>query len=266
MIESLRRTLRLTLTQAWLSYQGYFSITSPFGYITSKLGFPFFLMLFFIFMGKFVGYANPLYIVIGNILLIPAATSMSGVTYAIGDERGWGTLSYVLGSTARRGPIFVGRTLFYVLDGFLTALLGFIIAALIFRLDMSGINFGMLILSMFLIAISSSGLGFLFGSISLVSRDGWIFLNTFLSLLYILVGVNFPVTALPAVLQKLAYSLPLTRGIQAARLALAGAGWSEVSSLILGEILVGAVYILIGYLCLLLLERRGMASGTLDAM
>jgi ABC-2 type transport system permease protein len=266
MIRSMLQTLRLTLAQAWLSYQGYFSITSPFGYITSKLGFPFFLMLFFIFMGKFVGYSNPLYIVIGNILLIPAATCMSGVTYAIGDERGWGTLSYVLGSPAQRGPIFVGRALYYVLDGFVTALLGFAIAAGIFRLQMSAINFPLLILSMFLIAITSSGLGFLFGSISLVSRDGWIFLNTFLSLLYILVGVNFPVEALPAFLQKLSYGLPLTRGILAARMALNGAGWSEVSSLVLGEILVGVVYILLGYLCFRLIERRSLASGTLDAM
>ena len=266
MIKSAIRSLRLYLAQAWLSYQGYFSISSPFGYITSKLGFPFFLMLFFIFMGKFVGYTNPLYIVIGNILLIPAATSMSGVTYAIGDERGWGTLSYILGSPAPRAPIFMGRALYYVLDGFVTALLGFAIAAGIFHLDMSRINFAMLVLSMFLIAITSSGLGFLFGSISLVSRDGWIFLNTFLSALYILVGVNFPVEALPSALQRLAYGLPLTRGIMAARLALDGAGWGTISPLIVGEILVGAVYILAGYLCFRLIEKRSMASGTLDAV
>ena len=231
MIKYLTHSLRLFLSQARLSYQGYFSITSPFGYIASKLGFPFFLMLFFIFMGKFVGFTNPLYIVIGNVLLIPASNSMSGVTYAIGDERGWGTLSYVLGSPAARAPIFMGRALFYILDGFVTALLGFAIAAGIFHLDMSKINFAMLILSIFLIAITSSGLGFLFGSISLVTRDGWIILNTFLSALYILVGVNFPVESLPSALQTIAYGLPLTRGIMAARLALGGAGWSAGGNL-----------------------------------
>ena len=266
MIKYLTHSLRLYLSQAWLSYQGYFSITSPFGYIASKLGFPFFLMLFFIFMGKFVGFTNPLYIVIGNVLLIPASNSMSGVTYAIGDERGWGTLSYVLGSPAARAPIFMGRALFYILDGFVTALLGFAIAAGIFHLDMSKINFAMLILSIFLIAITSSGLGFLFGSISLVTRDGWIILNTFLSALYILVGVNFPVESLPSALQTIAYGLPLTRGIMAARLALGGAGWSVISHLIAGEVLVGVIYILAGYLCFRLIEKRSMASGTLDAM
>jgi ABC-2 type transport system permease protein len=123
----------------------------------------------------------------------------------------------------------------------------------------------MLLLCIFLIAITSSGLGFLFGSISLVSRDGWMILNTFLSALYILVGVNFPVESLPAVLQKIAYGLPLTRGIMAARLALNGAGWSTISQLVAGEVLVGAIYILAGYVCFLLIEKRSMASGTIDA-
>ena len=265
MTRALFRYLRLYLTQAWFSYSGRLAIISPMGYLASKLGFPFFLMLFFIFMGKFVGFANPLYIVIGNVLLIPASSSMSGVTNAIGDERSWGTLSYLLGSPAPRIPVFMGRALYYILDGFVTAVLGFAIAAVIFHLDMFRINFAMLVLSILLVSITSSGLGFLFGSISLISRDGWIYLNTFLSALYILVGVNFPVGSLPPVLQTVAYGLPLTRGIMAARLALEGAGWSAIGSLVAGEVLVGAIYILAGYLCFLLIEKRSTVSGTLDA-
>ena len=266
MIQSLVHSIRIYVAEAWLSYHGRFSITSPFGYFAGKLGFPFFLMLFFIFMGKFVGYTDPLYIVIGNILLIPASSGMGGVTLAIGDERQWGTLSYVLGSPASRAPIFLGRAVFYILDGFVTSLLGFAIAAGIFHLDLSQVNFLLLMFCSLLIAITSCGLGFLFGSISLVSRDGWVILNTFLSALYILVGVNFPIEALPAVLQKVAYGLPLTRGIMAARLVLNGSGWSAISALVAGEILVGTIYILAGYLCFLLIEKRSMVSGTLDAM
>ena len=266
MIKSLVHSLRIYLAEAWLSYHGRFAITSPFGYIASKLGFPFFLMLFFIYLGKFVGFTNPLYIVIGNVLLIPAANGLNGVNLAIADERQWGTLSYVLGSPAPRLPIFMGRALFYILDGFITALLGLGIAALIFHLDLSKVNFWMLVLCIFLIAITSSGLGFLFGSISLVSRDGWMILTTFVSALYILVGVNFPVESLPPMLQPVAYGLPLTRGIMAARLALQGAGWGVICHLVAGEVLVGTIYILIGYLSFHLIEKRSMASGTLDAM
>jgi hypothetical protein len=51
----------------------------------------------------------------------------------------------------------------------------------------------------------------------------------------------------------------------AARLALNGAGWSTISQLVAGEVLVGAIYILAGYVCFLLIEKRSMASGTIDA-
>jgi len=257
---------RLYMAQAWLSYHGRFAITNPFGYITSKIGFPFFLMIFFIFMGKFVGFSNPLYIVIGNILLIPANNGMAGVTMAIGEERQWGTLSYVLGSPAPRTPIFIGRAAFYILDGFITALLGFWIAAGIFHMELSQIQIPLLMICVLLIAITSSGLGFIFGSISLLTRDGWTILNTFVSALYILVGVNFPVESLPEVLQKAAFGLPLTRGVMAARLILDGAGWGDIRSLITGEAWVGGIYILVGYLFFLAIEKRSTISGTLDAI
>ena len=164
---------RLYFAQSWLSYHGRFAITHPFGYITSKIGFPFFLMVFFIFLGKFVGFADPLYIVIGHILLIPSNNGMCGVTLAIGDERQWGTLSYVLGSPAPRAPVFIGRATYYILDGFVTALIGFGIAAGIFHMDLGQVNFGLLAGCVLLISATSTGLGFLFGSIALVSRDGW---------------------------------------------------------------------------------------------
>lgn len=266
MIRGVVHWVRIYFAEAWLGYHSRFAITSPFGYIAGKLGFPFFLMLFFIFVGKYVGFTNPVYIVIGNVLLISAANGLSGVTLAIGDERQWGTLSYVLGSPAPRMPIFLGRALYYILDGFVTALLGLAIAVGLFRLDASHINFPMLGLCVLLLAVTASGLGFLFGSISLVTRDGWMITNTFMSALYILVGVNFPIQALPAVLQKVAYGLPLTRGIMAARMALEGSGWSAISGLVGGEVLVGAIYILLGYVCFRVIERRSMRSGTLDAM
>lgn len=266
MMRSFVHWVRIYLAEAWLGYHGRFAITSPFGYFAGKFGFPFFLMLFFIYIGKYVGYTDPLYIVIGNVLLIPANSGLNGVTIAIGDERQWGTLSYVLGSPAPRLPIFLGRSLFYIVDGFVTSLLGLAIAAGLFHLDLARMDVPMLALSAFILAMTSSGLGFLFGSLSLITRDGWMITTTFLSALYILIGVNFPIRALPPVLQSVAYGLPLTRGIQAARLAIQGGGWDSVGALLAGEVLVGSVYVIAGYVWFRIIERRSMASGTLDAI
>jgi ABC-2 type transport system permease protein len=266
MMRRISHWLRVLWTEAVLSYHGRFAITSPFGYFAGKLGFPLFLMLFFIYMGKFVGFADPAFIMIGNMLLIPASSGMGGVTLAVSDERGWGTLSYILGSPAPRVPVFLGRAVFYILDGFVTSLLGLLITAAIFKLNLGEVNFLLLGFCSLLIAVTSCGLGFLFGSISLVSRDGWVILNTFLSFLYILAGVNIPVASLPVILQKLAYGIPLTRGIMAARLVMDGGAWDAIVRLVGGEALVGGIYILAGYVLFRIIEKRSFISGTLDAV
>jgi hypothetical protein len=51
--------VRIYLAEAWLGYHGRFALTSPFGYLAGKFGFPFFLMLFFIYLGKARGLCRP---------------------------------------------------------------------------------------------------------------------------------------------------------------------------------------------------------------
>jgi ABC-2 type transport system permease protein len=266
MIRRLRRYLRLYVLEAWFSYRALFAWSTPFAYLTTKLGFPFFTMLFFIFMGKFVGISDPLYIVIGNILLLPAMNGLSGVSMTIGGERQFGTLSYLLGSPAPRGPIFLGRALFHILDGIFTVSIALPLAMLLFHLDLTRVNFALLLFCVILIAITSSGMGFILGSLSLVNRDGWMITSTLTIALYILIGVNFPVDLLPGGLKLVSYCLPMTRGIMAARQALAGATWASVALLIYGEVLVGVLYTLVGYALFLFIEKRSMALGSLDAL
>src|SRR5258705_6802949 len=91
-------------------------------------------------------------------------------------------------------------------------------------------------------------MGLLLGSLSLRTREAWTVTSMISILLYILSGVNFPINILPKYLQVISYSLPLTRGIQAARLAMAGANWSTISSLFTGELFIGLVYIAAGFI------------------
>jgi len=55
----------------------------------------------------------------------------------------------------------------------------------------------------------------------------------------------------------------MTRVIQAARLALDGAGWAAVAPLIYGELVVGVIYLLAGYALFRRIERRSMETGML---
>lgn len=264
MIRSFTHVVRLFFMQAWFSYRALFAWSTPFNYIASKMGFPFFSMLMFLFMGKFVGLSDPIYIVIGNILLLPSLNGVSGMSMTIGGEKQFGALSYLLGSPAPRIPLFVGRAFFHILDGLLTVLVALPLALLIFKLDVSNTNFLLVGLCILLISITATGMGFIMGTVTLVSRDGWMITSTLQIAFYVLIGVNFPVEMLPPVLRVFSAALPMTRGIKAARLALAGANWEQVAPLFLGEILIGALYMVVGYLTFIITERISLKNGILD--
>ncbi|HOV07147.1 MAG TPA: ABC transporter permease [Anaerolineaceae bacterium] len=265
MMKSLVRIVRLYLFQAWYSYRSLFAWSTPFSYMTSKFGYPLFSMMMFVFIGKFVGFTDPSYIVLGNILLMPITNGLYGISMTIGNERQFGALSYLLGSPAPRAPLFLGRALFHILDGFLTVCIALPIAMLFFDIQFKGVNLFLLVGCLILITIASTGLGLIMGTISLRSQDGWMFTNTLGQLLFLLIGVNFPIQQLPAFLQPVSTFLPMSRGIQAARMVVNGAGWSNVAGLLGGEVLVGLAYILIGYTLFRIVERASMSTGSLDS-
>jgi len=264
MISSLVRWFRLYFIQAWFSYRALFAWSTPFNYLASKLGFPFFSMLLFIYLGKYVGLNDPVYIVIGNIFLLPSLNGVMGISMTVGGEKQFGALSYLLGSPAPRGAVFLGRAFFHMVDGALTVLIALPIALLVFQLDLSQTKVGFLALCVILISITATGLGYIMGVVTLLSRDGWMITSTLSLAFYMLIGVNFPIDLLPPALKSISLALPMTRGIQAARLALGGAQFSELSSLIGGEVLVGLIYILFGYTLFRVVERLSFKSGMLD--
>lgn len=263
-MNAVRRWFRLYFIQAWFSYRALFAWSTPFNYIASKLGFPFFSMLLFIYLGKYVGLNDPVYIVIGNILLLPSLNGVMGISMTIGGEKQFGALSYLLGSPAPRGAVFLGRAFFHIIDGFIAVLISMPIAVLVFHLDLSQTNFLLLAMCVLLICITATGLGFIMGVVTLLSRDGWMITSTLALAFYVLIGVNFPIEMLPPALKAISLALPMTRGIEAARMALAGAQFTELIPLLGGEILVGLAYIIFGYTLFLLVERLSFRNGALD--
>ncbi len=106
MMKSLVRIVRLYLFQAWYSYRSLFAWSTPFSYMTSKFGYPLFSMMMFVFIGKFVGFTDPSYIVLGNILLMPITNGLYGISMTIGNERQFGALSYLLAALLHGAPLF----------------------------------------------------------------------------------------------------------------------------------------------------------------
>lgn len=266
MIKQISDYLRIYFASAWYSYRALYAWQTLGPYVSGKVAFPLAQMLFFLFMGKLAGTADPVYIVLGHILLLPATNGVAGVSMTISGERDFRTLPYLIASPAPRAPLFLGRSLVHVVDGLLSTVVAFILGVLFFRIDLSHANLPLTALCILLLSITSCGIGLVLGSLSLRSREAWTITSMISILLYILSGVNFPVTILPRFFQVISYSLPLTRGIQAARLAMNGANLAIVQTLFIGELLVGLIYIVTGYLMFSRFEKLSLVDGQIEAM
>lgn len=259
-------SLRIFVSGAWLSYIALFTWTQPTSYIASKVLMPLSQILFFTYLGiSATGRDTAEFYVVGNALQVAALNGIYGVTMTVGFERNIGTLIYLVGSPADRVVTFLGRTLFNMLDGMLTVVLGFMWGVALLGLDLSEANLLGLALTILITAASSCGLGLMMGSISLMALNVMFVNNTVYFLLLIFSGANLSLDKMPAWIQAVGTGLPLTRGIRSARLLVTGASLGEVWPLLAGELGVGLAYALVGFALFRWFELQAKRRGTLEA-
>jgi len=250
----------------YLQYVALFQWATIRGYVAYKVLLPVTQILFFVELGVYAtGPQNALYFALGNALQLTANAGIFGVIATVANERQFGTLPILLGSPANRLVTFMSRAVVNVIDGVVTVIVGLAIVAVLFGLDLQHGNLPLLGLCVLVISVTTAGMGLMFGSIGLVMRDAIIIANVVYYMLLIVCGVNFPVSRLPEVLQYVAYSLPLTRGIEAAREAAAGASLASVSGLLIGELIVGAIWAFAGYALFRWLESYARKGGLQEA-
>ena len=258
--------LGVFVRSCWFQYLGMFNWATPIGYVSYKLLMPISQILFFTELGIFAtGRSNALYFALGNALQLTAINGIFGVIMTVGNERQYGTLPILLGSPANRLITFLSRAFVHVLDGMLGVAVGLGLAILLFQLDFSHANLGLLAVCVVMISLSTAGLGLMFGSLSLIMRDVLFIANTVYFLLLVFCGINVPVSRLPEWMQLISSGLPLTRGVQAAREAVAGASLGQVSGLLAGELGIGLIYAVIGYALFRWLEQQARRGGLQEA-
>ena len=250
----------------WLQYVALFQWASIRGYFAYKVLLPVTQILFFVELGVYAtGRQNALYFALGNALQLTANAGIFGVIATVANERQYGTLPVLLASPANRLVTFLSRAFVNVIDGIATVVVGLVITIVLFGLDLHHANIALLGFCVIVISITTAGLGLMFGSIGLVMRDAIIIANVIYYLMLIICGINFPVSRLPGVLQAVAYSLPLTRGVEAAREAAAGAALPHVAGLLIGEVAVGVIWALAGYALFRALESWARRGGLQEA-
>lgn len=250
----------------WLQYIALFQWATFRGYVGYKLVLPVTQILFFVELGVFAtGPQNALYFALGNAMQINANAGIFGVVATVANERQYGTLPMLLASPANRLVTFLSRALVNTLDGILSIVLAMVFVVWLFRLDLHHADVPLLAVCVLVVSATTSGLGLLFGSIGLIMRDAIVIANVVYYLLLVFCGINFPVDRLPGALQVVAYALPLTRGVEAAREAAAGASFGHVLGLLAGELAVGAAYAALGYGLFRWLENQARRGGLQEA-
>ncbi len=257
-------SLRVFLSGTWLAYNALFDWVNPVGYLVSKILGPFTYLIFFVLLGiSATGRSTAEYYIVGNAMVMAAISGFVAVTFAVENERNYGTLIYLVASPANRLAVFFGRALINVLDGATTVVICFA-WGLILGLDLSRTNLVGLALAILVVTLSATGLGFLVGSIGYLTLNVLFIVNVIFFLLLLFSGANVPLDKLPEWMQAVSALLPLTRGIQAARLFVAGASLAEVWPALAGELAVGVAYGLAGFGVFRWFETQARRKGTLE--
>jgi ABC-2 type transport system permease protein len=264
-MRTLANNFRLFWHGTLLSYVALFHWLRPAQYAASKVLMPLAQMFFFVFLGTFAtGADNAAFYIIGNAIQITAVSGIFGVTMSVGGERDAGTLPYLFGTPANRLVMFFGRAFMHILDGALGVVIAFAWGVILLGLDLSNTNFSALLLTILVTTFSTCALGLLLGCMALISVEV-MFINNFVYFgLLIFSGANVPIGELPAWMQYIAYALPLTRGIEAARSLVDGAALAQVTPLLWGEVGIGLMYGVLGYFLFAWFEVQAKRRGTLE--
>lgn len=264
-MRALTDNLRLFWQGTLLSYVALFHWLRPIQYVASKLFMPLAQMFFFVFLGTYgKGPGHAAFYIIGNAIQITAVNGIFGVTMSVGGERNAGTLPYLFGTPANRMMVFFGRAFMHILDGMLGVVIAFTWGVILLGLDLSHTDLPALGLTILITTVSTCGLGLLLGCVSLVSVNVMFVNNTVYFLLLIFSGANVPIAELPRWMQWISAALPLTRGISAARGLISGSALHEVAPLLWGELGIGLMYALIGYVLFAWVEVEAKRRGTLE--
>src|SRR5579859_4687892 len=262
-----RSNLQIFWDGAYLSYIALFHWLEPMTYVASKIMMPLAQLLFFSLLGSYAtGDASRSFYVIGNAVQLTAVNGIFGVTFSIGGDRNSGTLPYLFATPANRFVLFVGRAFMHILDGMFGIVLGLAWGVLLLGLDLSKTDPLALALIILVTTFSTSGLGLLLGCTSLMTLNAIFINNTFYFVLLIFSGANLNLATMPVWIQTASRFIPLSRGIAAARLVIAGASLADVWPLIFHEFLIGVVYVLVGYTMFRTFEYQAKLRGTLEAI
>jgi ABC-2 type transport system permease protein len=259
-------SLRVFFVGGLISFRALFNWLSPWIYVPSMLVAPIFQILLFAFIGRSAGIESDAFFVIGNAVQYSAIPCLFAMANTVAGERYTQTLGIVLVTPARRVPLFLGRSLPVVVNGFFVSMFSLVVGSLLLGVTIPVSAWLPLALVVAVAAASCTGLGLVNAALGLRVRETAVLSNVLFGVLLIFCGVNVPLSSLPSWMEATGHWLPLTHAIEAARALANGASLGSVAGLVGREVALGVGYGVIGMVALRLLEVEGRRRATLEIL
>lgn len=258
------QSLRVIVIGGLMSFRALFHWLNPWIYIPSLLITPIFQILLFVYIGRAAGIKSDTYFVIGNALMFAAVPCLFAMGHTIHGERFSQTLGLVLSTPARRLPLFLGRAIPVVANGFFVAMFSVVVGSLLVGVRMAPATWLPLGVTVVVASVSCTGLGLTTAAAGLIVRQTAALNNIVVGVLLVFSGANAPVDSLPEWMRSISAVLPLTHAIEAAREIAAGQPVRAVAPLVARELVVGVVFAAIGLVSLRVMERASNRAGRLE--
>ncbi|CAB4714655.1 MAG: ABC transporter permease subunit [Actinobacteria bacterium] len=260
----MRTNLRIFFIGGRMSYRAMFDWLNPWILFPTLIVSPICQVLLFAYVGRSAGVGNDEFYVIGNALNYAAIPCVFAMTFTIQGEREASTLSIVLATPARRLPLFLGRALPVIVNGWWVALVGVLAGTLLLDAHIPLQAWPSVLVVVVVTSMSCTGLGLAIGAVCLRVREGAVAGNVVFCLLLVFSGVNVAPADLPGWMVTVGSWMPLTHGIEAARLVAGDSSLGDVGGLLGRELGVGLLYTVLGLLLLTWFERESRRTASLD--
>ena len=256
--------VRLFALSGLFSYRALFAFLHPAVFIPTMLVVPVFQILLFAYIGRSAGVESDEFYVIGNAIHIASLPGIWAMAHVISGERLQRTLGYLITSPASRAPVFLGRALPVIANGFLVSLFALLAGGAVLSVTFPAATLASMAVVTAVAAFACTGLGLILGAAGLLVREIAVLNNLVFGFLLVLTGANVPVELLPDWIAAISGCLPLTHAIEAARQLAKGATLGDVDGALAAEALIGAIYCTAGFALLRSCEALSRRGATLE--
>jgi ABC-2 type transport system permease protein len=225
-------SLRSFLIATWLGWQIESNWADPFLFAIYSIARPLASALILVVMYSVItdgAFQEPIfpYIYVGNALYILVGMVITGVSWAIIDDREHYRVAKHLYTSPMNGYTYLfGRGVARLIIGTVSVVItiGFGIVAFDLPIHIGGVDWPLLLVSTALGVAAIAGLGLIMGAWTMtMARHFWSVGDAVAGAMYLFSGAIFPLDVLPVWLRWIGFLLPVTYWLEAARRALLGA-------------------------------------------